>query len=214
MNGKIGILSTGSAIRAICLAVNTTSLVSITVGYKASTQGQTNAGRIDELNLQYRVGTSGVFTTVSGTNYSNNATSTISSGTAASNTSTFSATLPQACEGQANVQLRWIYRDVSGTGSRPSFSIDDISVTGTAAPTPTITLSSPSQITAANVSQGTVNQPISNFQAAVTTSSATLNTLTFVTGGTYTIADITGFNCITTLRLIHSAVQLKLAQRK
>ena len=40
-----------------------------------------------------------------------------------------SATLPSACNNQAVVQLRWAMRDVSRTQNRPSFAVDNISVT-------------------------------------------------------------------------------------
>ncbi|MGZ6414221.1 MAG: beta strand repeat-containing protein, partial [Bacteroidia bacterium] len=62
--------------------------------------------------------------------------------------------------------------------------------------TASIALSSPSQISSGNLLQGSVDQPISNFQAAVTTANATLNSLSFVTGnggGSYIASDITNF---------------------
>ncbi len=129
MVGKMGMLSTGSNIKAICLAVNTTGVSNVQVIYTAATQGQINGGRIDEMSLQYRVGTSGTFTTVSGTAYQNNATSTTNGAvTTSSNPTTITVTLPSGCGNQSVVELRWIYRDVSGSGNRPGFSIDDITV--------------------------------------------------------------------------------------
>lgn len=214
MNGKIGLVSTGSALRSVCLSINTTSLVTIVVSFDAATQGQTSSGRINQIGLQYRVGTSGTFTDVAASGYSNNATSTINTGTAASNTSAISVTLPSACEGQSVVQLRWVIRDVSGGGNRPSFSIDNINVSGTAAPTPTIAVSSTTQVAAANVLQGLSNQPISNFQVAVTSSAATLNAVAFNTGGSYITSDITGFKLYynSTANTFGSAVQIGTTQ--
>ncbi len=135
MNGKMGILSTGAALKTACLAINTTGLTNINVSFLAQTQSQVSAGRIDELLLQYRVGTSGSFTSIAGSTYQNNATSTINTGTAGSNGATVAVMLPIACEGQAVVQLRWEIRDVSGSGNRPSFSIDDVAITMCITPT-------------------------------------------------------------------------------
>lgn len=192
MNGKIGFLSTGSNIRTICLAINTTNLTNISVSWDAATQQQTSPGRIDSMVLQYRVGTSGTFTNVSGSGYKNNASSTINSGTAASNISAIKITLPAACENQSNVQLRWIYKDNTGSGNRPSFSIDNIVVNS--ATIPSITRSSPNQVSAGTLYQGDIDKPISNFQLAAASSYASLNSLAFKTAGTYaTASDITNF---------------------
>ena len=56
MNGKIGVLSSGTNIKAICLAINTSALATITVSYTAATQRQQIVDRIGELGLQYRIG--------------------------------------------------------------------------------------------------------------------------------------------------------------
>ncbi len=129
MAGKIGFLSTGSNLRFIALAVNTSSLTNINVSYTISTQSQVYQGRIDKVALQYRVGTSGTFTTIAGTEYWNNVYSGITSATtAASNSSVISVTLPAACNGNANVQLRWVMKDSVGAGNRPSFSITNVTV--------------------------------------------------------------------------------------
>ena len=63
--------------------------------------------------------------------------------------------------------------------------LDDFKVTGTLSATPSIALSSPSQIAAGNVNHGTTSHILSNFQAAVTVANATLNSIAVVTGGTY-----------------------------
>lgn len=126
-SNNIGLLNSGSAMNALCLAVVTTGSSNIRVVYDAATQGQTSAGRIDKFALQYRVGTSGNFTDVNGTTYQNNASAT-TSGSTASNVVTISVILPAACNNQSVVQLRWIYQDMSGSGGRPSFSIDNVSV--------------------------------------------------------------------------------------
>lgn len=130
ITAKLGVMSTSSSVGAAVLAINTTGVTSaVTVAYTASTQGQTSGGRINELYLQYRVGTSGTFTNVTGATYRNNAlTTTTAATTTASNSTTVTVVLPSECNNQSVVQLRWIIRDVSGSGNRPSFSIDDVSI--------------------------------------------------------------------------------------
>ena len=83
--------------------------------------------------------------------------------------------------------------------SAPTLVVDGIRV-GTSwidvvpySATPTITLSSPSQVSAGNVDQGATNVILSNFQAAVTVANATLNSLAFTSEGTYSASDLTNF---------------------
>lgn len=136
-NGKIGLLATGSSDPGICLAVNTSNLNSITVSYDVMTirnpyDGSSNT-RINEITLQYRVGTSGSFTSLAGIEYQNNTTTQTGSGvTTPQNTASKSVTLPAGCNNQSVVQIRWVQRDVSGSGSRPSFALDNISISGNA----------------------------------------------------------------------------------
>ena len=134
MNGKMGVLATGSNIKTVCLAINTTASATILVSYLAATQRQEMTGvppRIDELGVQYRIGTTGSFTNITGGTYQNLLGVSNLSGISGINSATISFQLPVACENQPIVQLRWIIRDVSGAGNRPSFSIDNISITGT-----------------------------------------------------------------------------------
>ncbi len=66
-------------------------------------------------------------------------------------------------------------------------NIVNVQLNGTTASTatPSIALSSPSQIAAGNVNQGATSHILSNFQAAVTVADASLNAMTVVTDGTY-----------------------------
>lgn len=57
-----------------------------------------------------------------------NNTSAQTTGTTSRNGMRFQYILPAACENQSDVQLRWVQRDSSGAGSRPSFSIDNVIV--------------------------------------------------------------------------------------
>ena len=129
MNGKLGIASTGSAISTVCLAINTTSLTNISISFKVGTQRNENT-RVNELGLQYRVGTAGNFTNVAASSYQNSLTPTNTIGNATINVQNIIVTLPVAAENQSVIQLRWVIRDVSGSGNRPVFSIDDISIAG------------------------------------------------------------------------------------
>lgn len=176
---KLGFLNTGSLDLSVALALNTTGLSAIQVSYDIMTtrnpyNGTTNT-RINEVTLQYRVGTSGAFTTLTGIEYQNNTTGQ-TTGTAAQNPQTKSITLPGACDNQPVVQLRWISREVSGAGSRPGFAIDNISastggspsasitVTGTFSPFSTL-LGTPSASQAVTVSGGNLT---GNIAAATT----------------------------------------------
>lgn len=131
--GKMGVMSTGNTTtgqKTICLSINTSGNSSIVVAYDAATQRTENT-RQNALGLQYRIGTSGTFTNVSSSEYQNQMTPTNTTGTGAVKIQNISVTLPSACDNQAEVQLRWVIRDVSGSGNRPGFSIDNVSVTGT-----------------------------------------------------------------------------------
>lgn len=131
-NGKIGILSSGSIDPSLCFAINTTGLNGITVSFDVMTirnpyDGTANT-RIDETTLQYRVGTTGNFTAVSGFAYQNNTSTQITAVSIPQNTQSISVLLPVACDNNATVQLRWVSRDISGGGARPSFAFDNIFV--------------------------------------------------------------------------------------
>lgn len=141
-NGKIGFLNTGSLDLSLVLALDTSSKQNINVSYNAMTirnpYGDGTNNRINEITLQYRVGTSGTFTTLTGVEYQNNTTLQNTAVTTPQNVVNKSITLPSECDNQPVVQIRWVSRQVSGNGSRPSFAIDDISVTGSTASVPTI----------------------------------------------------------------------------
>lgn len=83
------------------------------------------------------------------------------------------------------VSINFHLSGATGTGT---FRLDNFELIGqlTSLSNPSITLSSPSQISASNVNQGASNHIFSAFQAAVTADSATLNSLSFISSGTYT----------------------------
>ncbi len=132
-NGKIGFLNTGSLDLSLILAVNTTSRSNVVVSYDIMTlrnpYDTTTNTRINEVTLQYRIGTSGSFTNLTGIEYQNNTVTQTGSGvTTGQNIVSRNITLPSACDNQSVVQLRWASRQVSGGGSRPAFAIDNVVV--------------------------------------------------------------------------------------
>lgn len=134
-SGKLGFLNSGTVDNSLVLAVNTSGQVNITVSYDAMTirnpyDGTANT-RINEMGLQYRIGDTGSFVNISGTTYQNNTVTQTGSGiTQPQQLQHISITLPAACNNQPLVQLRWVNRQISGGGSRPSFAADNISVEG------------------------------------------------------------------------------------
>jgi hypothetical protein len=137
--GKMGIYSTSGTMVSICLSIVTTGVTNIQVGFDAMTQRNENT-RVNELGLQYRIGTTGTFTNIASGTYQNTLLPTNTTGTGSVNISPRISTLPVAAEGQPIVQLRWVIRQVSGSGNNVGFALDNISITGTlanAAPTAT-----------------------------------------------------------------------------
>lgn len=130
-NGKIGFLNAGTlGSLSIGFAFTTLEKSGISVQYDAmvirNPYNGTSNTRINELALQYRVGTTGPFTTISAP-YSSTTTSQ-TSGTTEQNPQKIRVQLPVDCENKEIVQIRWVSRQVSGSGSRPSFAIDNISI--------------------------------------------------------------------------------------
>jgi hypothetical protein len=156
---KAGFLNTGTLDLSVALSLNTTTQSNIQVSYDVMTirnpyDGTTNT-RINEVTMQYRIGTSGAFTNITGIEYQNN-TTLQTAGTTPQNSQTKTFTLPANCNNQAVVQLRWISRQVSGVGSRPGFAVDNISVTGSAIPGASIGVS-PSSLTGFSTTSGTAS---------------------------------------------------------
>ncbi|PSL33154.1 Ig-like domain-containing protein [Chitinophaga ginsengisoli] len=130
-SGKLGFLNSGSVDNSLVLALNTTGQTNIAFQYDVMTlrnpyDGTSNT-RINEVTLQYRIGNTGNFTNITGIEYQNGTTQQTGSGvTTPLDSAHRSLTLPAACDNQPLVQLRWVNRQISGAGSRPSFAIDNI----------------------------------------------------------------------------------------
>jgi autotransporter-associated beta strand protein len=110
----------------IALALNTTGFTAVTINYDVeiiSAQPRTIG-----IVMQYRVGSSGAWTTVTGTGnpYSQTAGTTGLKATP-------SIVLPVGASNQAVVQIRWAVWRGTQTGNSSGIAIDNISVTGTSA---------------------------------------------------------------------------------
>ncbi|UWY28398.1 choice-of-anchor J domain-containing protein [Flavobacterium sp. TR2] len=135
-NGKIGFLNTTSADLSIGFAFSTFEKTDIWVMYDAMIirnlyDGASN-NRLQEMALQYRVGTSGPFINVQGSEYSNDS-KTVQTGSVTepldNRVTKKIVKLPSDCDNQTVVQIRWIARLMSGSsGSRQSFAIDNIDI--------------------------------------------------------------------------------------
>lgn len=106
------------------LGLNTTNRTNIQVSWKAGEIG--SAIPVYGITCQYRIGTSGSYTTLPGalsaSQYlSTNVSSSVSYGP---------ITLPSSCDNQSVVQIRWVYHYVSGGVGIPSpqLFVDDITV--------------------------------------------------------------------------------------
>lgn len=116
----IGPLATGSLSPQVVMAINTTGKTNIAVSYSV-VKAKENA-RSNGLTLQYRVGDSGTWTTVGNSDY-------VSGSSAVGDATHFSNLLLGAnANNQSLVQLRWIYYEVSGSGSRDGLGIKNIKI--------------------------------------------------------------------------------------
>lgn len=115
---------------SIAISLNTTGRQSITLSWTAQDMTSSATGTSMGLSLQYRVGTSGIFTDFGSSGlYSTSS----SSQTAAQNYTNI--VLPAACENQSIVQIRWIYYQIGTTGTaRDAIRLDDITISSTAIP--------------------------------------------------------------------------------
>jgi len=125
---KIGFLNSGTTNHSLATAIATSGLANITVVYDIMTIRDASQ-RTSVIGLQYRIGNSGNFTDIAGSQYHNDLTNQVS-GTAGVNVQSRNLVLPPACNNQPVVQLRFISKDSAGTGARPSFAIDNFSASG------------------------------------------------------------------------------------
>ena len=124
----IGLLASGTnAAGAVIVAVNTKGKTGITISWKVTTISNAAGTRDNSIALQYRIGTSGIFTDI-GTN------STYASNTV-NHFTEYTENLPVAAENNDVVQLRWIYWESSGTaGARDRLAVTNINVASLSTP--------------------------------------------------------------------------------
>ncbi|HMQ80506.1 MAG TPA: T9SS type A sorting domain-containing protein [Ignavibacteria bacterium] len=131
-NGKLGFLNAVDGDYSLVLSLKTAGNTNVVVEYEIMTlrnpySGSTNT-RINGVELQYRVGTSGEFKSLNSRVYINNTTTQTGTTTSGQNSKIFSVELPAECDNQNVVQVRWSSREITGTGSYPGFAIDNIDV--------------------------------------------------------------------------------------
>ncbi|CUU04209.1 Por secretion system C-terminal sorting domain-containing protein [Candidatus Kryptobacter tengchongensis] len=135
-NGKLGFLPTGQFNPALVLAINTFGFRRVIIRYDIMTirnpYDGTNNTRINKVALQYRAASdTGSYTTTSDSSYENNTTTQTGNTTDPQKLETHIVMLPSDCDNKSVVQLRWVTRQVSGKGDRPSFAVDNIYINGT-----------------------------------------------------------------------------------
>lgn len=162
-----GIVNTGTTtngqLGGVVLALNCSGRSNVTVGWLGGTLAQGDGvptPREYAIRLQYRIGTTAVWTDVPGPiEYT-------SAGKTNGHTQTFSTVLPVAVNNEPIVQLRWKYYSAAANngGARPRLRLDDLTVTSTSAfGTPTalriasVTPSSPSSTSTFSVTVQSVN---------------------------------------------------------
>jgi Lamin Tail Domain/PKD domain/FlgD Ig-like domain len=147
---QIGFLTGNLRVLALALALNTTGqaniLLEYDIGVMHNPYGDSNGNTcIGEATVQYRVGTTGLWTNVSGTLYQSLPALQIDATVVPQNPQSFAVVLPSDCENQPVVQLRWTSRDLSPPliSGRPSFVIDNVRVTAETCHEPVVTIVGP-----------------------------------------------------------------------
>ncbi len=117
---KIGPLGTGSVSPQVVLAFSTTGKTNIAVSYDVYKTKENT--RSNGVTLQYRVGTAGTWTSLANSDY-------ISGSSAVGTFSSFSnLKLGANADNQAVVQIRWIFYELGGSGSRDGLGYKNIIV--------------------------------------------------------------------------------------
>lgn len=157
----ISYLGSGSAQRgSFLLRVSSTGLTNVKVNWIV--RDIAVDANVNYIELQWRSGSTGTWNDVIGDIYQQ--------GTTTSGTS-FSVTLPLGANELSDLRIRWIYYEI-GSGSRDRLAIDDVSVTGTALTSPTLSVSSSSlsafstTVVGQNSTSQTFNLSGSNFTNA------------------------------------------------
>ena len=126
-NARFAVNTSGNATNGVdqlATAINTLGQTGITLTYDMiNVVANTRAVGVV---CQYRVGTSGAWTTMTGTG-----NPYVQSGGTAGDVTHASIVLPAGAENQAAVQIRWAVWRATGSGNSSAFAVDNISVTAT-----------------------------------------------------------------------------------
>ncbi len=133
-NGKIGFENSSNWLSSLVFAINTENTSNIRFCFDFMTIKNpygTPPGndKVEVVQLQYRVGTTGNFTPIPSFYYYNNQTTQVT-GTNPQNLQNFCIDLPAVCNNKSDVQFRWLIKDSIGNGERPTFAIDNVLVHG------------------------------------------------------------------------------------
>lgn len=181
-NGRLTIQTSGNAASGTtqtALAINTTGATAITISYDLSLQ-VVNPRTVGVV-LQYRLGTSGAFTTIAGSAVTYTSGST-NGGDADGNTDwdNYSFPLPAAAENQPVVQLRWAtWR--GGANNSCGIGLDNISISTTVTTPCVAPTAQPTALTLTPVSSTQVNgsftaaSPAADYYLVVRSLSSTLS---------------------------------------
>jgi endonuclease I len=131
-NGRLTILGSSNATTGttqVVMAINTVGISSVSVSYDL-VETVVNS-RDFGIALQYRVGSTGNFTTIAGSSAVYNSSSTNGGDPdGPTDFDTYTFLLPNDAADEPEVQLRWItWRPTTGSGSMPGIGIDNIVIT-------------------------------------------------------------------------------------
>ncbi|HSW46181.1 MAG TPA: endonuclease [Phycisphaerae bacterium] len=134
-NARFAILTSGSSpngVNQLAMAIDTTGRTNITLSYDMINVIANT--RLVGAVTQFRVGTSGGWTTIGGTG-----NPYTQSGGTPETVTPVTLTLPSVAENKPVVQIRWaVWRQSGALGNSSGFGVDNILVTGSGTTTPTI----------------------------------------------------------------------------
>ncbi len=119
---------------SLATAVNSLGFSNVRISFDVMTirnpyNESLNNTRINQVLLQYRLGTEGSFTLVPGFLYSNGTEIQVT-GTTGQNIRNVLVNLPPECANAPVLQLRWVSTRLSGSGDYPSFAVDNVYIEG------------------------------------------------------------------------------------
>ncbi len=189
-NSALGFLTGSGRVLALALAVNTSGHSNLSLKYRIGVLRNpydgVNNTCLGEAEVQYRVGTSGPWFDVAGTQYQSTPVLQVGATLTWQNPQSFSVLLPAACANQPVVQLRWTSRDVTppGVAGRPSFALDDVAVQDACtAPVPDVA----NLPTARGECSVSLTAPTATSICAGTITGTTADSTTYTVVGTHTV---------------------------